>query len=329
MLSRALHHTSHLLPLRSPYTPAGTLLLRTLTTTPHSPNALSPRLTILESDILESFLKGSGPGGQKINKTASAVQLKHLPTGIVVKCQHTRSRSQNRKMARRLLAERVEEMELGEESRGAMKRREMGRKKRAAGKKKRRKYRALEEMKRGMQGEGDGMLGGGVLAAVEHGVEMAGEEEGSGGLRVTRRRGKGAGDVKGGRDGLGLVDDQDEEHEEDEEEEDDEDEEEEDDDEDDDEEDDDEREGFDLASPGRLFEIASPAPSVRKFVDNLQDPQFMALVMPSTGRQEVLVKGTVGNGVEGWVKPDRSLSLKLFPFDTNTPPLNIVYTPDD
>ncbi|KAJ2970164.1 hypothetical protein NUW58_g9779 [Xylaria curta] len=45
-----------------------------------------------EEEIEESFLKGSGPGGQKINKTNSAVQLKHTPTGLVVKCQATRSR---------------------------------------------------------------------------------------------------------------------------------------------------------------------------------------------------------------------------------------------
>ena len=43
-----------------------------------------PRNVILESEISESFLKGTGPGGQKINKTSSAVQLKHLPSGIVV-----------------------------------------------------------------------------------------------------------------------------------------------------------------------------------------------------------------------------------------------------
>ncbi|KAL8796000.1 MAG: hypothetical protein Q9195_001576 [Heterodermia aff. obscurata] len=82
---------------------------------------LPPRPTIEETDLEESFLKGSGPGGQKINKTSSAVQLKHLPTGIVVKSQATRSRTQNRSIARKLLAEKLEYMEKGPESRVALK----------------------------------------------------------------------------------------------------------------------------------------------------------------------------------------------------------------
>lgn len=104
---------------------------------------LPPRLVVDEGSITESFLKGSGPGGQKINKTSSAVQLQHGPTGIVVKCQETRSRSQNRKIARRLLAERIDELQNGQESRGALKA-DMARKKKAsAAKKKNRKYRQL------------------------------------------------------------------------------------------------------------------------------------------------------------------------------------------
>lgn len=120
---------------------------------------LPPRRVISDAEIEENFLKGSGPGGQKINKTSSAVQLKHLPTGIVVKCQDTRSRSQNRKLARRLLGERLEELELGEESRTAIKGREKSRKKASADKKKRRKYRLLAEK----AGEGDGAEGGGEV----------------------------------------------------------------------------------------------------------------------------------------------------------------------
>lgn len=106
---------------------------------------LPPRMVIPESDITESFLKGTGPGGQKINKTSSAVQLKHLPTGIVVKCQGTRSREQNRKDARRLLVERLEELEKGDQSRTAIKAERASRKKASADKKKRRKYRKLDE----------------------------------------------------------------------------------------------------------------------------------------------------------------------------------------
>ncbi|RMZ67245.1 peptidyl-trna hydrolase domain-containing [Pyrenophora seminiperda CCB06] len=114
---------------------------------------LPPRVPLLDSDLIENFLKGSGPGGQKINKTSSAVQLKHIPTGIVVKYQDTRSREINRKMARRILQDRIEELQLGDDARTRVKAREKSKKKASAGKKTRRKYRALEEAK---QEGGDG-----------------------------------------------------------------------------------------------------------------------------------------------------------------------------
>ncbi|QDS76732.1 hypothetical protein FKW77_001253 [Venturia effusa] len=81
------------------------------------------------------------PNIQKQNKTASAVQLKHLPTGLVVKCQATRSRDQNRKTARKILAEKLEVLELGEGSRTMIKAREVARKKASKRKKSARKYR--------------------------------------------------------------------------------------------------------------------------------------------------------------------------------------------
>jgi len=67
------------------------------------------RLQIRESDLVEKFILGSGSGGQKINKTSSCVYLKHLPTGIEVKCQKGRSRELNRLYARRELCEKIEE----------------------------------------------------------------------------------------------------------------------------------------------------------------------------------------------------------------------------
>jgi peptide chain release factor len=109
--------------------------------------AFPPRRIVDENEISESFLKGTGPGGQKINKTSSAVQLKHLPTGIVVKCQGTRSREQNRKDARRLLSEKLEEMEKGKDSRTAIKAERARTKKASAVKKARRKYKKLAEEK--------------------------------------------------------------------------------------------------------------------------------------------------------------------------------------
>lgn len=109
--------------------------------------ALPPRPKIVETDIEESFLKGSGPGGQKINKTSSAVQIKHLPTGIVVKSQETRSRQQNRKLARQVLAEKLDLLEKGDQSRTAIKADRARVKKASASKKRNRKYKKLAEEK--------------------------------------------------------------------------------------------------------------------------------------------------------------------------------------
>ena len=79
------------------------------------------------------------------NKTYCAVQLKHLPSGTVVKSQATRSRDQNRKIARRLLAEKIEAAEKGPESRTALKAGIKKKKKASKNKKARRKYRALQD----------------------------------------------------------------------------------------------------------------------------------------------------------------------------------------
>ncbi|EPS28614.1 putative peptide chain release factor-like protein [Penicillium oxalicum] len=106
---------------------------------------LPPRLKINDADLTVSYLKGTGPGGQKINKTNSAVQISHAPSGIVVKCQATRSRSQNEKIARSLLADKVEAQEKGDQSRVAIKAEAARKKKASKSKKTRRKYRGLEE----------------------------------------------------------------------------------------------------------------------------------------------------------------------------------------
>lgn len=78
---------------------------------PEKQKALLIKMTMLgirEQDIVEKFIHGGGKGGQKINKAASAVYLKHLPTGIEVKCQASRSQALNRFLARRILAEKIE-----------------------------------------------------------------------------------------------------------------------------------------------------------------------------------------------------------------------------
>lgn len=114
---------------------------------------LPPRPSVAEEDTFKRYLKGSGPGGQKINKTSSAVQITHLPTGIVVKSQATRSRTRNESIARRILAEKIEFLEKGSESRVEKKRERESKKKRSAEKKSRRKYRKLAEEKAGKAAE--------------------------------------------------------------------------------------------------------------------------------------------------------------------------------
>ncbi len=67
-------------------------------------------LNIKEEDIIEKFVRSSGRGGQNVNKAATCVYLKHIPTGIEVKCMETRSQSINRFLARRELVWRIEEL---------------------------------------------------------------------------------------------------------------------------------------------------------------------------------------------------------------------------
>ena len=76
-------------------------------------NERMSRLGIREQDLVEKFVRSSGKGGQKVNKTSSCVYLKHLPTGIEVKCQRERYQSLNRFLARRLLTDKIERTILG------------------------------------------------------------------------------------------------------------------------------------------------------------------------------------------------------------------------
>ena len=73
-------------------------------------------LGIRENDIEEKFIRASKKGGQKVNKTSSCVYLKHLPTGIEVKCQKERSQALNRFLARRILINKIESLVLGKKA---------------------------------------------------------------------------------------------------------------------------------------------------------------------------------------------------------------------
>ena len=65
-------------------------------------------LGIHEKDIEEKFVRSSGRGGQKVNKTSTCVYLRHIPTGFEIKCMKERSQSLNRFLARRELVTRME-----------------------------------------------------------------------------------------------------------------------------------------------------------------------------------------------------------------------------
>ena len=71
------------------------------------------RLGVREEEFRETFIRSSGPGGQKVNKTSSCVFLVHLPTGLSVKCQQERSQALNRFLARRTLLDRIERLQTG------------------------------------------------------------------------------------------------------------------------------------------------------------------------------------------------------------------------
>jgi protein subunit release factor B len=71
------------------------------------------RLGVREEDIIEKFIRAQGPGGQNVNKVSTCVYLRHIPTGIEVKCQQERFQAQNRYRARQILLNKIERAVLG------------------------------------------------------------------------------------------------------------------------------------------------------------------------------------------------------------------------
>ena len=91
---------------------------------------LMEEASVYEDDLEESFILGGGPGGQKTNKTSSVVRLSHGPSGVAVKVGESRSREDNRWLARRMLAETILEREHKRKSEARQKREKIRRQKR-------------------------------------------------------------------------------------------------------------------------------------------------------------------------------------------------------
>ncbi|RUP50464.1 RF-1 domain-containing protein [Jimgerdemannia flammicorona] len=128
------------------------------------------RVTIVldEADLVETFVKGSGPGGQCVNKRSNCVNLTHTPTGIRIRCQHTRSLSLNRATARKLLRAKLDDLYNGNLSHSSTKAAKLAKQKAKRAQRAREKYGTADAT---------GSPGGEAADQERRHVKVSGEEE--------------------------------------------------------------------------------------------------------------------------------------------------------
>ena len=107
------------------------------------------RLAVREEDLEERFIRSRGKGGQNVNKVSTCVVLRHVPTGIAVRCERERSQALNRFLGRRELLDRLEARERGAAATALQERERIRRQKR------RRSRRAREKMLANKRAQGE------------------------------------------------------------------------------------------------------------------------------------------------------------------------------
>ena len=105
------------------------------------------RLGVSEQELEERFIRSSGPGGQNVNKVSTCVVLRHLPSGLEVRCQQERSQALNRFLARRQLLARLEAKRLGALSAEAQRIAKIRRQKRKRSKRAKEKLLAFKKLR--------------------------------------------------------------------------------------------------------------------------------------------------------------------------------------
>lgn len=121
---------------------SGAMLLKQFAVSEEKNRQLTELMALVglrEDDLDEQFVRSSGAGGQHVNKSATCVYLRHIPTGIEVKCMRDRSQSVNRFIARRELAGKLAE-QAGLQSSRSIEQEKIRRKKASRNRKSRQKY---------------------------------------------------------------------------------------------------------------------------------------------------------------------------------------------